>query len=94
VVVNKTLAMSCELTCSQSSSLIAQKKVEKKKSLIMKIPLPVRAVVVNKPRAMSCELTCSQSSSLIAQNTFEKKKFDYENTTAVTGSGCEQAHDH
>jgi hypothetical protein len=82
--------MSYELTCSQSSSLIAQNTVDKKK-LTRKIPLPVPAVVVSKPRAISCELTCSQSSSLIAQITFEEEKFNNENTTASTGSGCEQA---
>jgi hypothetical protein len=60
----------------------------------MKIPLPVPAVAVSKPWAMSCELTCSQSSSLTAQNTFEKKKFNNENTTAGTRSGCEQALGH
>jgi hypothetical protein len=93
VVVSKPRAMGCELTCSQSSSLIVQNTVEKKK-LRRKKPLPVPAIAVSKPRAMSCELTCSQSSSLIAQNTVEIQKFNMENTTAGTGSDCEQAQGH
>jgi hypothetical protein len=60
----------------------------------MKIPLPVPAVAVSKPWAMSYELTCLQSTSLTIQNTFEKEKFNNENTTAGTGSGCEQALGH
>jgi hypothetical protein len=59
VAVSKPRAMSYELTCSQSSLLIAQNTVEKKK-LTRKKPLPVPVVVVSKPRAMSCELECSQ----------------------------------
>jgi hypothetical protein len=70
--MSKPRAMSYELTCSHSSSLIAQNIVEKK-NLTIKIPLMVPAVAVSKPRAMSCEFTCSQSSSLIAQNTVEKE---------------------
>jgi hypothetical protein len=31
---------------------------------------------------------------LIAQNTFKKKKFNNENTSAGTSSGCEQAQGH
>jgi hypothetical protein len=54
-----------ELTCSQSSSLIAQnsRKINKFTS---KKPLPVLEVVVSKPRAMSCEFISSQSNSLVA----------------------------
>jgi hypothetical protein len=55
----QALAISCELTCSQSSPLIAQNIIGKRK-LTRKIPLPVLAVAVSKPKAMSCELTCSQ----------------------------------
>jgi hypothetical protein len=40
VVVSKLRAINYELTCSQSSSLVAQSSVEKKK-LTWKIPLPV-----------------------------------------------------
>jgi hypothetical protein len=54
-------------------------------------PLPIPAVAVSKPWAMSYELTCSQSSSLLFQNIVEKNKFNKENTTSGTGSGCEQA---
>jgi hypothetical protein len=63
----------------------------KKKILIWNKPLPVPEVAVSKPWAMSYELTCSQSSSLISQNTVEKNKFNKENATSITGSGCEQA---
>jgi hypothetical protein len=56
--------------------------------------LPVPVLAVSKPFAMSCEITRSQSSSLIAQTTFEKIKFNNEITTAVTGSGCEEALGH
>jgi hypothetical protein len=91
--VSKPWAMSYELTCLQSSSLIAQNIVEKNK-LTRKKPLPVPAVAVSKPWAMSCELTCSQSSSLIAKYTVEKRKINNENSTASAGSGCEQAHGH
>jgi hypothetical protein len=63
----------------------------KKKILIWNNPLPVLAVAVSKPWAMSYELTCLQSSSLLSQNTVEKNKFNKENTTSGTGSGCEQA---
>jgi hypothetical protein len=66
----------------------------KKYNLIIKIPLPVPAMAVKKPWAMSYELTCSQSSSLISQSTVEKNKFNKENTTAGTRSGCEQALGH
>jgi hypothetical protein len=66
----------------------AQNTIEKKK-LTRKKPQPVLAMAVSKPWAMSCELTCSQSSSLIAQNTNEIPKFNMENTTTETGSGCE-----
>jgi hypothetical protein len=73
--------------------MIDQNIVEKKK-LTRKKPLQVPAVAQSKPRAMSCELTCSQSSSFVAQNTVEIPKFNMENTTAGTGSGCEQAQGH
>jgi hypothetical protein len=73
--------------------LIAQITVEKKK-LRRKKPLPVPVVAESKPKAMSSELTCSQSSSLITQNIVEIQKFNMENTTAGTGSGCEQALGH
>jgi hypothetical protein len=63
--------MNCELTCSQSSSLISQTS-RGTKNITIKIPLPVPVVAVSKPRAMSCELICSQSSSLIAQSSVEK----------------------
>jgi hypothetical protein len=72
VAVSKPRAMSCELTSSQSSSLIVQNSVEKNKINKAK-PLLVPALAVTKPRAMSCELTYSQSSLLIAQNSIEKK---------------------
>ena len=57
VAVSNLGAMSCELTCLESSSLIAQNTIEKIK-LIMKIPVFVPVVVVSKPWAMSCKLTC------------------------------------
>jgi hypothetical protein len=90
VAVSKPWARSCELTCTQSSTLIAQNTVEKKK-LTRKKPLPVPAVVVSKPRAISCELKCSQTSSLIAQSSRTKLKFYKQKTTPGTGSGYEQA---
>jgi hypothetical protein len=52
VVVSKPRAMSFELTCSQSSSLIAQNTVEEKNKIRNK-PLPVPAVAVCKPWAIS-----------------------------------------
>jgi hypothetical protein len=93
MAVKKPWAVSCELTCSQSSSLIAQNTIEEK-IVTRKNPLPVPAVAVSKPWAISCELTCSQSSSLISQNTIEKIKFNNDITIAGTGSGYEQALDH
>jgi hypothetical protein len=56
VAVRKPWAVSCELTCSQSSSLIAQSTIKINKLTRIK-PLPVPAVAVSKPWAMSCELT-------------------------------------
>jgi hypothetical protein len=66
----------------------------KYKNLTWKIPLPESAMAVSKPSAMSFELTYSQSSSLIAQNSLETQIFNMENTTASTGSRCEQALGH
>jgi hypothetical protein len=90
MAVSKPWAVSCELTCSQSSSLIAQNIVEKNK-INKEKPLLVPAMAVSKPRAISCELKCSQTSSLIAQSSRAKLKFYKQKTTASTGSGCEQA---
>jgi hypothetical protein len=66
----------------------------KYKNLIWNIPLPELAVVVSKPSAMSFDLTCSQASSLIVQNSIETQILNMENTTASTGSRCEQALGH
>jgi hypothetical protein len=41
LAVSKPWAMSCELTCSQSSSLIVQNSREKNKNLTSKKPLPL-----------------------------------------------------
>jgi hypothetical protein len=66
----------------------------KKYNFTSKKQLPVPAVAVSKPWAMSCVLTSSHTSSLRAQYTIVEKKINNENTTAGTGSGCEQAKGH
>ena len=70
--MNKQWAMSCELTCSQSSSWIAQNTIEEK-NINKEITLPIPAMALSKVGAMSCEFTCLQSSSMIAQNIVEEK---------------------
>jgi hypothetical protein len=52
VAVSKPWAISCELTCSQSTSLRAQTIVEEK-ILTRKKPLPVLAAAVSKPSVSS-----------------------------------------
>ena len=86
----KPSAMSNELTCSRSTSLIAENAVEEK-NLIRNKPLPIPGVATSKPRVMSYELTYSLSRSLIAQNTVDKIIIKEEKATASTGSGCKQA---
>jgi hypothetical protein len=64
--------MSFELTCSQSSSLIAQNTIEKK--IKKEKTIGGTGSGCEQAQAMSYELICSQSSSLIAQITIDKKK--------------------
>jgi hypothetical protein len=94
VAASKPRSMSCEHTCSQSSSLIAQNSIEWKNKLQAKKPMSVTVVTVSKPEAISCELRSSQTSWWSAQNSRENQKNYREKTTAGTDSGFELAQGH
>jgi hypothetical protein len=64
VVVSKPWAMSCEFTCSQLSSLIAQNTFKKKK---------FNNENTSAGTSSGCEQAQAQLSSLIAQNSHGKK---------------------
>jgi hypothetical protein len=69
--ISRPRARSCELTCSQSSSKIAQSSIAKY-NFTSKKQLPVPAMAMSKPRALNCVHTSSHTSRLTAQHSSEK----------------------
>jgi hypothetical protein len=85
--------MSFDLTCSQSSSLIAQNSVE---TQILNMENTIASTGSRCEQALGHQLSglMLTNQPLIVQNSHAKIKFYKQKTTAGTGSGCEQALGH
>jgi hypothetical protein len=93
MAVCRPRATSYELTCSQSSSLIAQNSREKIKFYKQK---SIVGTGSGCEQALGHELWFYMLTIKLIDSSkyIWKNKINNENTTAGTGNGCEQAHGH